>query len=137
MNRSIIYLIVSIIVGTGFHVFAAEQNWAGEYADKNLMNGKAVFQMSIEQSGNVIQVSFDAVYNDGHGAAPEAVGPGKMSKSGVLEFKWKDNFQNAGTGTITRAADAIVVSLKATRIADSRCLAFYGQNMRLKHSGKK
>src|SRR5256885_9672050 len=126
-----------IVILTASLAFSAEQNWAGEYADKNLLGGKAVLQMSIEQSGNVIQVAFDAVYNDGHGAAPEATGPGKISSGGVLEFKWEDRFKNAGTGTIKRAGDDIIVSMKATRVTDPRCLPFYGQNMRLKRTGKR
>jgi hypothetical protein len=115
----------------------AEQNWAGEYVDKNFLNGKAVFQMSIEQSGETIQVSFDAVYSDGHGAAPEGQGPAKIRGKDTLEFRFEDSFKNSGTGTITRAGDEVVVSMKTTRVADSRCLAFYGQNMRLKRIGKR
>jgi hypothetical protein len=87
--------------------------------------------MRVEQSGNTIQISFDAVYNDGHGVAPEGQGPAKITSTGKLEFKWEDSFKNSGTGTIERAGDNIVVSMKATRVVDSRCLAFYGENLRL------
>jgi hypothetical protein len=112
--------------------FAAEPpSWAGEYSDKKFLNGRAVFQLSIEQSGGRMQVSFDAAWNDGHGAAPEAEGPAKISGN-TLTFKFEDSFKNSGTGTITRAGDDIIVSLNPTRVADSRCLAFYGKNMRLK-----
>ncbi len=93
--------------------------------------------MSIEQSGNTIQVSFDAVYSDGHGAAPEGQGPAKIKGKNTLEFKWEDSFMNSGTGTITRAGEDVIVSMKTTRVVESRCLAFYGQNMRLKRIGKK
>jgi hypothetical protein len=111
-------------------------NWAGQYADKKFLGGRAVFQLSIEQSGSAIQVSFDAVYNDGHGAAPEGEGPAKVS-GGTLTFKFEDTFKNSGTGTITRTGDDIIVSIKTAHVADARCLAFYGQNMRLKRIGKK
>ena len=111
-------------------------NWAGEYADKKFLNGRAVFQLGIEQSGGAMQVSFDGVYGDAHGAAPEGQGPAKVSGN-TLEFAFKDNFGNSGTGTITRAGDDIILSMKTTHMADSRCLAFYGQNMRLKRIGKK
>jgi hypothetical protein len=50
---------------------AQEQSRADEYVDKKLLDGKAVFEMTIEQFGNAIQVSFDAAYSNGHGAAPE------------------------------------------------------------------
>ncbi len=92
--------------------------------------------MSIEQSGNTIQVSFDAVYSDGHGAAPEGQGPAKITGKDTLEFRFEDSFKNSGTGTVTRVGDDVVVSMKTTRVADPRCLVFYGQNMRLKRIGK-
>jgi hypothetical protein len=91
-----------------------------------------VFQMSIEGSGNNTRVWFSAVNNDGSGAAPEAEGTGKVTGKGTLEFKFEDNFKNSGTGTIQRSGEDIIVSLKTTRVADARCLQFYGQNMRLK-----
>ena len=111
-------------------------NWAGQYTDKKFLGGRAVFQLSIEQSGSAMQVSFDAAWADGHGAAPEAEGPAKISGNTVT-FKFEDTFKNSGTGTITRAGEDIIVSIKPTHVADPRCLAFYGQNMRLKRIGKK
>lgn len=136
MNRSRLAFLASIVViATAGNAFSAEQNWAGEYSDKNFLGGKAVFQLSIEQSGSAIQVSFDAVQNDGQGAAPEATGQAKATKTG-LEFKWQDNFNNSGTGTLTRAGEDVVVSLKTTRVVDPRCTAFYKSNIRLKRAKK-
>jgi hypothetical protein len=130
-------VLVTIILGAiASHTFSAEQNWAGEYADKKFLNGQAVFQMSIEQSGNAVQVSFDAVYNDAHGAAPEGQGPAKIAGNGTLDFKWEDSFKNSGTGSIMRTGDGVTVSMKTTRVVDSRCLVFYGQNIRLKRVKK-
>ena len=114
---------------------AAPAGWAGEYADKKFLNGRAVFQLSIEQSGDGIQVSFDAAHNDGHGAAPEGHGPAKVSGN-TLHFKFEDSFENTGTGTITRAGNDIIVSMNPTLVKEPRCLAFYGKNMRLKRTGK-
>jgi hypothetical protein len=111
-------------------------NWAGEYVDKKFLNGRAVFQLSIEQSASTMQVTFDAANADGHGAAPEAQGPAKVSGN-TLQFKFEDNFNNSGTGTITRSGDDIIVSIKTAHVADARCLAFYGQNMRLKRVSKR
>lgn len=121
-----------ILVATALHVLPAEPNWTGEYADKNLLNGQAVFELSIEQSGEGIQVSFDAAYVDAHGAAPDGDGQAKISGKNRLAFKWEDSFHNLGTGTITRAGDGIIVSMKTTHVEESRCLPFYGENMRLK-----
>ena len=110
--------------------------WAGQYRDDKFLGGRAVFQLSIEQSGNKMQVSFDAAWSDGHGAAPEAEGPASVSGN-TLTFKFEDTFQNSGTGTITRAGNDILVSINPTHVVEPRCLAFYGKNMRLKRVAKK
>src|SRR5215471_18667654 len=109
---------------------AAEPNWTGEYADKNFLNGRAVFEMSVTQSGNAVQIAFDAAYNDAHGATPDGEGQGRITGKNAVEFKWEDSFKNSGTGSITSAGKEIVVSMNTTRIVDSRCLVFYGKNMR-------
>jgi len=93
--------------------------------------------MSLEQSGSAVTVWFSAGYNDGHSIQPIADGSGKANSKGIVEFTFKDSSHNAGTGTITRAGDDIVVSLKTARVADARCLELYRQNMRLKRVGKK
>ena len=90
------YLVVlSTVASNGLF---AEPNWAGEYVDKKLLNSQAVFQMSIEQSGDAIQISFDGAYTDAHGAAPDGQGPAKITGKNTLEFKWEDSFNNSGTG---------------------------------------
>ena len=116
---------------------ASAGTWTGEYADKHFQNGLAVFQLSLEENGNLVSVIFSAVHNDGQGAAPEADGKGKVTKTGAVEFTWSDSFNNSGTGTIRRSGQDVILSLKTAHVADSRCLAFYGQNMRLKPAGKK
>jgi len=114
-------------------LFAAEaQNFTGEYADRNFLSGQATFQMSLEQSGSSVSVWFSAGYNDGHSIQPIADGSGKVAGKGTVEFTFRDSSHNSGTGTVTRAGDDIIVSLKTTRVADSRCLELYRQNMRLK-----
>ena len=133
MTRSHGALFICIVLSaTASNIMPAEPNWPGEYADKNFLNGQAVFQMSIQPSGNAIQVSFDAAYTDAHGAAPDGEGQAKITGKNTLEFNWEDSFKNSGTGTITRTSDGITASMKTTRVVDSRCLVFYGQNMRLK-----
>ena len=132
-DRSLILLLALALVS----IAAGSSNFAGEYADKGFLGGQAVFQMSLEQSGNAVTVWFSAGYTDGHGAAPEANGTGKVTGKGTVDFTFQDSSKNAGTGTITRAGDGVIVSVKTTRVADSTCLAFYGQNMRLKRVGKK
>ena len=133
-----------VIIATlvGFALFgvttqaADSPGWAGQYRDDKYLGNRAVFQLSIEQSGNAMQVSFDAAWADGHGAAPEAEGPARVSGN-TLTFKWEDSFKNSGTGTMTRRGnDMVVVSIDATHVADPRCLPFYGSNIRLKRVKK-
>ena len=126
------FTLVACLVARGGDV----PNWAGEFTDKKFLNGLAVFQMSIGRSGNAWHVAFDAVYTDGHGAAPEAEGPGKVSGN-TLQFTFKDTFLNSGTGTITPAGDDMIVSIKPTHVAEAKCLIFYKQNIRLKRVSKK
>ena len=57
---------------------AADPGWVGEFTDKKFLNGRAVFQLSIEQSGSGMNVRFDAAWNDGHAAAPERMDRGRF-----------------------------------------------------------
>lgn len=133
MSRSPVgFFILIVLLATASNAPSAEPNWAGGYADNNFLRGQAAFQMSIEQSGNSIRVSFDAAYVDAHGAAPDGEGQAKITGKNALQFNWEDSFNNSGTGTIRQTGDGIIVSMKATRVVDSRCLVFYGENMRLK-----
>src|SRR5713226_7515257 len=109
-DRSLILLVALALVS----IAAGPTNFAGEYADRNFLNGQATFQMSLEQSASTVTVWFSAGYNDGHGLLPEADGSGKITPKGTVEFTFKDSARNAG--------DDIIVSLKTTRVADSRCL---------------
>ena len=114
---------------------AQAQSWAGEYTDKKFLNGNAVFQLSIEEQGRDIQVSFDAAHNDGHGCSPEAQGAAKPNGQG-LQFTFQDSTGNTGTGTIARDGHDLVVSLKLTRVVAKDCVAFYRDNIRLKRVTK-
>src|SRR5437867_13115867 len=135
--KRVITSLLFVLVVIASAIAAQPTNFAGEYADRNFLNGQATFQMSLEQSGNALSVWFSAGYNDGHGIQPVADGNGKITSKGTVELTFTDSARNAGTGTITHAGDDIIVSLKTTRVADSRCVELYRQNMRLKKVGKK
>lgn len=131
-TRAIAIVPIVVLASRGL---CSDNNWAGEYANENFLSGKAAFQLSIEQSGNVIEVSYNAAYADAHGAAPDGGGRAKITGKNTLEFKWQDSFKNSGTGTIRLTGKDIIVSMQTTRVEDSRCLVFYGDNMRLKRVG--
>ena len=123
-------LVCELLYGAGMTDFA------GEFADKSFLKGTSVFQLSLERSGNDVSVFFSATHTDGSGAAPEADGKGKVNGDKV-QFTWSDSFNNAGTGTIKKAGNDVIISIKTTKVADSRCLEFYGDNIRLKSAKKK
>jgi hypothetical protein len=132
-------LLAALVLGLApFTLLAADPaSFAGEYADKNYLSGKGVFQMSLEQTGSNVSVFFSAAHSDGSGAAPEADGKGKVTGKGIVEFNWEDSFSNSGTGTIRKAGTDVLVAIKATHVKDSRCLQYYGNSIRLKTAGKK
>ena len=136
MRTGVAFLISMFLSATIANTALTESNWTGEYANKKFLNGEAVLQFSIEQSANAIRIAFDAAYNDAHGAAPDGEGQATITGKNTLEFKWEDSFKNSGTGTIMRTGGGIIVSMKTMRVVDSRCLAFYGQKMRLKRVEK-
>jgi FlaG/FlaF family flagellin (archaellin) len=137
MNKlvSVIFTILVIVISPA--LAAAPASFTGEWADKNYLKGKGVFQLSLEQKGNDVSVFFSAGRSDGSGPDPEANGKGKVTGKGTVEFKWEDSFKNSGTGTVKRIGNEALVSIKPTHVADSRCLEFYGDNIRLKPAGKK
>ena len=66
-----------------------------------------------------------------------------MAKSNVTQFAEELKLpvtllleQLQAAGVKKKAGDDALVSIKATRVADSRCLQFYGENMRLKRVKK-
>ena len=111
-----------------------EANWTGNYADKKYLNGQAVLQLNVLQEGETIPIDFDAVYNDGHGCALQGNGSAKMVDENTLQFTFTDTLGNAGTGTITRVGDGVIISIIPTRMADSRCMVFYKENIPLKRA---
>jgi hypothetical protein len=130
------YLTLIALISIQTLTAAGPAKFDGEFVDKKFLNGQGVFEFSVHQSGNALEIAFDAAYSDGHGATPDATGAGKVNGN-TAQFTWKDSYGNTGTGTISLAGDDIVVSMKAVRVANSSCLAFYRQNMKLKRIGKK
>lgn len=110
---------------------AKDAGWSGNFTDKKFLNGRAVFQLNILQEGDRISVDFDAVYNDGHGCAPEANTFAKEVDKNTLRFSFTDTSGNSGTGTIKRLGDGVIISLQASRVADPKCLVFYKEGIHL------
>ena len=127
--------VLIVLVTIGPVLAAGPAKFDGEFADKKFLNGQGVFEFSVHQSGDELEIVFDAAYSDGHGATPDATGAGKVNGSSA-QFTWKDSQGNTGTGTISLSGDDIIVSMTPVHVADSRCLVFYRQKMKLKRVGK-
>ena len=69
-----------------------------------------------------------AAHPDGHGAAPDGDGEGRVDHDGVLRFPFQDSFFNKGTGTFQRTKDGYVLSIHIADVQDARCLAYYGEH---------
>src|ERR1019366_10685159 len=124
-------LVALLTISSAWPVAAADPiDWTGEF--KTSVHGGGGFELSLEQQGDAIQLSFDAAYSDGHAAAPDGSGAGKINPKGTVEFTFEDSFGNTGTGIINRAGKDIIVSMKMANVAEPRCLPFYGENMRVK-----
>jgi hypothetical protein len=135
--KTVLLLALTIVLAGSSAYAIGSSNFAGEYADKKFLKGQGVFQLSLEQQRSEVSVFFSAGYSNGSGAAPEADGKGKVTGKGTVEFTWTDSFNNSGTGTIKKSGNDVLISIKTTHVADSRCLPYYGENMRLGPAGKK
>ena len=137
--RTSLFLVLLIAIAQSISLAADSQNFAGEWTDKNFHKGDGVVSLSVEQSGANISVVYSGGHNDGHGAAPELDGKGKITGKGTATFTWKDSFDNSGTATIKQTGKDVILSFKPTHVVEARCLVFYGENMHLAPavSGKK
>ena len=123
--------VLFLCLGLSAARWSKDAAWSGNYTDKKYLNGQAVFQLNILQEGDAISIDFDAAYNDGHSCAPQASGQARIEGKDTLRFTFTDSSNNGGTGTIRRVGDGVVISLQTTRVADPKCVVFYGENIRL------
>ena len=61
----------------------------------------------------------------------------KLVDKNTLKFSFTDSSGNSGTGTIQRAGQDVIISIKPTRVVDARCIVFYRDNIRLAPASKK
>ena len=95
------------------------------------------FFLAVDLNGRRAKVNFSASMVDGSGASPDADGTGKIEDD-VLNFKFKDSFDNEGTcklrllpGTSIYQLDMVV-----TKVVEPSPLHFYG-TMQLKKTTAK
>ncbi len=84
--------------------------------------------VSAEPDGKLSLV-LTAEHPDGHGAAPDGSGEGRVDAHGTLRFTYEDSFSNKGDGTFRRAKGGYLLSIHIQDVQDSRCLPFYGEHL--------
>ena len=122
------HLLVVLFLAVTFAVHAADpatDSLTGHY--ELARKSKSPLSFDVLQKGKSATASFSAGNADGSGAAPDGDGAGSLNAKSELEFKWTDTFDNAGTGTLRRDGKLYHLSLKPTKVADPRAVAFYGE----------
>jgi len=101
-------------------------NYSGHYEVAAIKSDRS-FSLDVKQKprDDDATISFSAAMTDGSGAAPDATGKGEVD-DGVLSFKFKDSYDNEGTGTLVLKNHAYHLTLTVTKVVDFAPLHFYG-----------
>jgi hypothetical protein len=117
------FLVVSL---PAFAEPATKPDYSGNYVLAGKRTDRAFF-LAVELKDRRAKVNFSASMVDGSGASPDADGTGKVQDD-VLNFKFKDSFDNEGTcklkllpGTSIYQLDMVV-----TKVVEPSPLHFYG-----------
>lgn len=127
-------LVLALLGLVSIQAPADEKNFNGHY-ELDAVKPDRSFSLDVKQKDDHATISFSAAMNDGSGSAPDATGQGDVD-DGVLSFKFKDSFNNEGTGTLTFKSHAYQLSLTVTKVVDPGPFHFYG-SMPLKMTSKK
>jgi hypothetical protein len=105
---------------------ASERNFSGHYELATAKSDRS-FSFDVKQKAkdDDATISFSAAMADGAGAAPEATGKGEVDKD-ILSFKFKDSYDNEGTGSLVFKNHAYRLTLTVTKVVDFAPLHFYG-----------
>jgi hypothetical protein len=120
---SSILLLSSVALAAG-----AERDYSGKYEllPAHAWARKKGFELIVRQTGARATISFSAANVDGSGAAPDAEGKGQV-KNGLLTFKFRDSFDNTGTGTLSLLRNGMFrLTMNPNKVRDSRALVHYG-----------
>lgn len=81
------------------------------------------------ESDGKLSLALTAAHPDGHGAAPDGEGDGRVDANGTFRFTYEDSFFNKGDGTFRRAKNGYLLSIRIQDVRESRCLPFYGEHL--------
>jgi hypothetical protein len=140
MARSLLPLFALVLgLFTAMPAFAApapKPDFTGSYELAGKRTDR-VFSLEIQMKGRRATVSFSTSMADGSGAAPDADGTGKVD-DGVLNFKFKDSFNNEGTCKLHPLPNSSLYQLEmtVTKVVDPSPLHFYS-TLQLKKTSDK
>ncbi len=105
---------------------APKTNFTGSYELLGKRTDR-VFSMAVQLNGRRAKINFSASMADGTGAAPDAEGTGKI-QDGVLNFKFKDSFDNEGTCKLQflPSSESYQLDMVVTKVVEPSPLHFYG-----------
>jgi hypothetical protein len=111
----------------------------GEFAgDTGSGRDSVILSVSVKaESDHKLSLSLMASHPDGHGAAPDGAGEGRLDASGILHFTYEDSFSNKGDGTFRRTKKGYLLSIHITDVQEPRCLPFYGEHTLQRHTDEK
>jgi len=105
---------------------ASEKNFNGHYELAAAKSDRSFsFDVKQKDRDDRATISFSAAMSDGSGSAPDATGKGDVD-DGVLSFKFKDSYNNEGTGMLQFKNKAYHLILTITKVVDPAPFHFYG-----------
>ena len=137
LTQTVKYTAIILILSLAFIAHGADapaNDFTGHYELVKTL--KTAFSLDVQQKGKTAMVSFVAGHVNGSGATPDGGGKGTLTDKGELKFEWTDSFENSGTAVLRRDGKTYHLSMKSTKVEDSRALVHYG-DLALKRTSTK
>ena len=120
-------LLIGLLVAVpAFAAPAPKPDFNGNFVLAGKRTDRAFF-LAVDLNGRRAKVNFSASMVDGSGASPDADGTGKIEDD-VLNFKFKDSFDNEGTCKLRLLPGTSIYQLEmvVTKVVEPSPLHFYG-----------
>ena len=140
MARSLLLLfalLIGLLVAVpAFAAPAPKPDFNGNFVLAGKRTDRAFF-LAVDLNGRRAKVNFSASMVDGSGASPDADGTGKIEDD-VLNFKFKDSFDNEGTCKLRLLPGTSIYQLEmvVTKVVEPSPLHFYGTMQLTKTTAK-
>jgi hypothetical protein len=130
-------LLIGLLVAVpAFAAPAPKPDFNGNFVLAGKRTDRAFF-LAVDLNGRRAKVNFSASMVDGSGASPDADGTGKIEDD-VLNFKFKDSFDNEGTCKLRLLPGTSIYQLEmvVTKVVEPSPLHFYGTMQLTKTTAK-